>query len=871
MGHIENRWGDFALRRKGILTFLWVSLICLAALCVAVFGVIARVMVERSDQTMTQVSTLYMEDINTQLQRHFDSLVEMQLAQVEGITLAVPPASVDTIDEKVIQSMTTAAQARDFDYLALYNTEGKADVLYGEPVTIRKEDAFLASLNQANPKVALADTADGEGLLLFGVSVGYPVSEGYPMPDGSQCTALLAGVPLDSINDTLSLSIDDTLIFSHIIEADGCFVLKNNADIPEDNYFDWLQNHSEFEDMTTDEAIAELKQAIAKGEMFSAAMLTDGQRRHVCCSPLNNSEWYLVTVMPYGALDEAVADLSSWQMRTTLVGCGLLLAATLLVFFLYFRMSRRQLIEVAQAQRQAEHASRAKSEFLSNMSHDIRTPMNAIVGMTAIAAANVEDPERVRSCLRKISLSSKHLLGLINDVLDMSKIESGKLTLNIDIISLRETVDGIVSIIQPQVKAKQQIFDVFIQNIGHENLYCDSVRLNQVLLNLLSNALKFTPDQGSITLTVSQETSPKGAGYVRTHFIVKDNGIGMSEEFQKRIFESFAREDSRRVQRTEGTGLGMTITKYIVDEMEGTITVESHLNQGSTFHVTLDLQTAPEEGEPLQLPPWEMLVVDDDEQLCTTAADSLRQIGVRAEWATSGQQALAMAEARHKAGHDYHVVLLDWKMPGMDGIETARRLRAAVGDGVPILLISAYDWGDIEQEAREAGITGFLAKPLFKSTLYHGLLPFAEAESSGAREAVPQDTAPDFTGVRILVAEDNELNWEIANELLSAQGFTLDWAENGQDCLDKFSAAAPGTYDAILMDLRMPKMDGIAATEAIRALGRPDAKTIPIIAMTADAFSEDIQKCLASGMNAHIAKPIAMRELLRLLQKYLHR
>lgn len=863
------RWGDFVLKKNRILTFLWVSLICLAALCVAVFGVIARVMVKRSDRTLTQVANLYMEEINGQLQRHFDSLVEMQLSQVEGITLAVPPSSVDTLDATVVNTMTTAGRARDFAYLALYNTEGKADVIYGEPVTIREEDAFLASLNRADPKVVLADTTDGEGLLLFGVSVGYPVSEGYPMPDGSQCTALLAGVPLDTINDTLSLSIDNTLIYSHIIETNGRFVLKNNAEIQEDNYFDWLQNHSRFENKTTEEAVAELKQAIADGQMFSSAMVTDGQRRHVYCSPLNNSEWYLVTVMPYGALDEAVSDLSSWQLLCTLVGCGLLLAATLLVFFLYFRMSRRQLAEVERAQREAEHASRAKSEFLSNMSHDIRTPMNAIVGMTAIAAANVNDPERVQSCLRKISLSSKHLLGLINDVLDMSKIESGKLTLNIDVISLRETVDSIVSIIQPQVKARKQSFDVFIRGIDHENLYCDSVRLNQVLLNLLSNALKFTPEGGSITLTVAQDASLRGDGYVRTHFIVKDNGIGMSEEFQKKIFDSFAREDSRRVQRTECTGLGMAITKYIVDEMQGTITVTSQPDKGSEFHVTLDLQIAPDENAPLQLPAWDMLVVDDDRLLCSSAAESLQQIGVQAEWTTSGADAVQKAQTRHREGRDYHIVLLDWKMPGMDGIETARRLRAAIGTEVPILLISAYDWSDIEQEARAAGISGFLSKPLFKSTLYHGLLPYAETESSAASNSAPQPAVPDFTGSRILVAEDNELNWEIANELLSAQGFTLDWAENGRQCVEKFTAAAPGTYDLILMDLRMPEMNGYEATRAIRALDRPDAGTIPIIAMTADAFSEDIHKCLESGMNAHIAKPLDMRELLRLLQKYL--
>lgn len=436
-----------------------------------------------------------------------------------------------------------------------------------------------------------------------------------------------------------------------------------------------------------------------------------------------------------------------------------------------------------------------------------------------------------------------------------------------DVICLRETMESIVSIIQPQVKAKRQLFDVFIQNIRRENLYCDSVRLNQVLLNLLSNAMKFTPEEGSITVTVSQEDSPRGEGFVRTHFIVRDTGIGMSEEFQKKIFESFAREDSTRVQRTEGTGLGMAITKYIVDEMQGTIAVASRRGEGSEFHVTLDLEAAPEDDETMRLPDWEMLVVDDDEQLCRSAADSLRDMGVRAEWALSGPQAIDMARERHRQGRDYHVILLDWKIPGMDGIETARRLRAAIGDHVPILLISAYDWSDIEDQARQAGISGFLSKPLFRSTLYHGLLRFAGDEA--ARPEEPQEIGRDFSGVRILLAEDNELNWEIANELLTAQGFRLDWAENGQKCVELFESAEAGTYDLILMDLRMPVMNGYDATRAIRALDRPDARTIPIIAMTADAFSEDIHRCLECGMDAHIAKPLDMRELLRLLQRYL--
>lgn len=856
--------------RKKTIRFLWISLLTLALLCVAVFYWLTQVMVRQSDQTLNEVANMYMEEINAQLQGHFDALVEVQLAQVEGITLAVPPDTVDKLDEEVVEDLSASGLSREFSYLALYNTDGKADILYGEPVTIREEKSFLRSLNQAEPKVVLGDTASGEVMLLLGISVGYPVSQGYPMRDGSQCTALLAGIPVEKVNNSLSLNVNNNLVFSHIIETNGRFVVKNIDDDAE-NYYDWLLESYTFDESDGDTVVAQMKEKLDHGEMFSMVITLEGKQMHVYCSPLSNSEWYLITVMPYGALDEAVANLGSQRIETTIIGCGILLVATLIVFFIYFRMSRRQMNEIEQAKKEAEKAQKeavqanlAKSEFLSNMSHDIRTPMNAIVGMTAIASANIDNREQVVSCLRKISLSSKHLLGLINDVLDMSKIESGKLNLNIELICLKETAESIVTIIQPQVKAKKQKFDIFIDNICREKLYCDGVRLNQVLLNLLSNAVKFTPEGGCITMTVSQENSPKGEGYVRTHFIVQDTGIGMSEEFQKVIFDSFAREDNSRVHRTEGTGLGMAITKYIVDKMEGTITVESQKEKGSTFHVTLDLETAFEQENGMFLPPWDMLIVDDDEQLCKSTAASLEEIGIHAEWTLSGVEAIKMAQERNAQNRNYHVILLDWKIPGMDGIETARQLRRTIGNQVPILLISAYDWSDIEEEARQAGISGFIAKPLFKSTLYHGLSRLVQKEK--VHEKV-QEEIPDFTGVRILLAEDNEINWEVANELLSAQGFQLDWAENGQECLEKFQQSVPGTYQAILMDIRMPVLDGYGASLAIRKLERQDAKKIPIIAMTADAFSEDIQKCLDCGMNAHVAKPIDMRKLLRLLQK----
>ena len=549
-----------------------------------------------------------------------------------------------------------------------------------------------------------------------------------------------------------------------------------------------------------------------------------------------------------------------------LLSGGIILVAMLVLFSIYFRFIRQQMKSLDKARKTAEHATQAKSEFLSNMSHDIRTPMNAIVGMTAIATANIDDKEQVQSCLKKITLSSKHLLGLINDVLDMSKIESGKMTLSLELVSLREVMDGIVSIVQPQVRTKNQQFNVFIHDIEVENVYCDSVRLNQVMLNLLSNAIKFTPDGGSISVSLYEEASPKGADHVRTHIVVQDTGIGMTPEFQKKIFDSFTREDSTRVHKTEGTGLGMAITKYIVDAMGGTIEVQSELEKGSQFHVTLDLEKMDTPEAEMILPDWNMLVVDDDQQLCETAAASLKSIGIHADWTLDGESAIEMTEKHYQERNAYHIILLDWKLPGIDGIETARRIRQRLGDDVPILLISAYDWSEIEHEAREVGINGFISKPLFRSTLYHSLKQFT-GEAPAAEEQADTQFAS-LAGIHVLLAEDNELNWEIAHDLLTAElGLQLDWAENGQICVDKFRQSPEGYYAAVLMDIRMPVMTGYQATEAIRAMERSD-RDIPIIAMTADAFAEDAKKCLDCGMNAHIAKPIDIKEVAKLLKKY---
>jgi signal transduction histidine kinase/CheY-like chemotaxis protein len=685
----------------------------------------------------------------------------------------------------------------------------------------------------------------------------------------------VVGFPVEYISDNLALEENSERAYSYIIRKDGSFVIRT-ADAYRNNYFERVRVvYDDVNGMTPDEYIQALSAAMGEDSDYSNEFTMDGERYHLFCTHLPYSEWYLITFMPYGTMDSVVRSFSQEWGSLTILSGAIILTALLLVFYKYFGLTRQQLHEVEEArqaaeaaQKEAEHANRAKSEFLSNMSHDIRTPMNAIVGMTAIATANIDNTDQVRNCLKKIALSSKHLLGLINDVLDMSKIESGKMTLNMDQVSLREVVEGIVSICQPQVRAKRQHFDVFIHDISTENVICDSVRLNQVLLNLLSNAIKFTPDGGEIHVALYEEDSPKGDDYVRIHIQVRDTGIGMSEEFKKHIFDSFAREDSQRVHRTEGTGLGMSITKYIVvDAMGGSIDMDSRQGQGTTFTVTLDLEKALVMEEDMILPNWNMLVVDDDRQLCESTVAALSSIGITAEWTLDGESAVNMVVKRHRRGDEYQIILLDWKLPDMDGIATARHIRQELGDKVPILLISAYDWGEIEDQAKAAGITGFISKPLFKSTLFNSLRQFAGLPEIQT-ERRPQERRRDLTGKHILLAEDNELNWEIANELLSEEGLVLDWAENGQICVEMFQQSAAGYYDAVLMDIRMPIMGGYEATQVIRTLERPD-RDLPIIAMTADAFAEDVKRALDCGMNAHVAKPVDVDEVMRLLSKFI--
>lgn len=850
--------------KKRTIHFLIRSLIILIIVCTSVLSVFAITMSKKSERAINEVGTIYMSGMSERISMHFETTINLRLAQVETMIKNISPSQHQKYSKSLVEKLESDGKNRSFDYLALMRSDGILEMIYGDEIKLIDPQPFLDSMNNDEKKVAVGNTASGKKIVVMGVSVSYPMS------DNQTSTALVAGMPVEYINEILSLddSASNALTHSHIIRRDGSYVIRNfNA--YRNNYFTRLREIvSESSEKKPEDYVNELQNAIKNNEDYSTIMIAENERRHIYCTHLPYSEWYLITAMPYNTLDETVNNLSDERLNILFAGIGVILLTLTIIFAKYFRMTQHQIRELNTARKTAENATKAKSEFLSNMSHDIRTPMNAIVGMTAIATANIDNKQQVHTCLKKISLSSKHLLGLINDILDMSKIESGKMTLNMDQISLREVMDSIVNIVQPQIKAKKQHFDVFIQDIEVENVYCDGVRLNQILLNFLSNAIKFTPEGGIIQTSLYEEESPKGENYIRVHLIVKDNGIGMTPEFQQKIFESFVREDNKRIHKTEGSGLGMAITKHIIDAMDGTIELQSEPDKGTEFHVTLDLEKAFVTEEDMILPEWNILVVDDDEQLCKSTVSSIKTIGMKADWTLDGETAIKMITERYKKFNEYQIILLDWKLPGIDGIETARQIRKQLGDDVPILLISAYDWSEIESDAREAGINGFISKPLFKSTLYYGLKQYMVDDNNSASENIT-DNKSDFKGAKVLVAEDNELNWEIAYELLSELGLDMEHAEDGKICCDKFKASSEGYYSAILMDIRMPVMNGYEATETIRALNRSDSD-IPIIAMTADAFSEDIKKCLESGMNAHIAKPIDIKEVARLLDKYLN-
>ena len=522
-----------------------------------------------------------------------------------------------------------------------------------------------------------------------------------------------------------------------------------------------------------------------------------------------------------------------------------------------------------EAYQAAENASNAKSDFLSKMSHDIRTPMNAIIGMTALAGSYIDDKDRMLECLKKITSSSKLLLGLINEVLDMSRIESGNIKLVDEDIELSVLLEDVLELVKGDVKNKNLDLNVSIENMKHEKVIGDSIRIQKIFTNIISNSIKYTPNGGKISITVNEKpTHSKSTSCFE--FIFEDTGIGMSKEFVKKIFVPFERAEDSRIDKIQGTGLGMAIVNNIIHMMGGEIQVESEINKGSRFTVTmvLKLQDDKEETDN-ELINLKVLVVDDEKVVCDSTCKVLNSIGMNSEGVTTGKEAVARVVEEHDKNDDFYAAIIDWNMPEMNGIETTKEIRKAVGKDVPIIIMSAYDWSDIEEEAKAAGVNAFISKPLFKSRL---TTTFKQLLNNNKEEENPLSVLKneDYSNRRALVVEDNELNAEIMREMLNMTGIKVDRAENGKVAVEKLESEPENYYDIVFMDIQMPIMNGYQAAEAIRQMDhRKDVHTIPIIAVTANAFVEDILTAKAAGMNEHIAKPVDIKELDEILQKWL--
>ncbi len=716
-----------------------------------------------------------------------------------------------------------------------------------ERVDLLGDVSWIAGVGQAiNITRAYTNPMNGEQSLAFCDKVTLRRPE-----DGSTAEAvLLRVVPIVELEQKWVFPQEG---FGHaelsMIDANGDYIIKGYS-FKNASFFEFYRSYNPSGQAEAQELFSRITSSTGSVVMNDS----HGQESILAFTPVSaTAGWTMLGFVPAKDLQ---GNIENWLL-TFVIAAGLL---ALFIFDLFYIMKLNRRLQVSA--REAEHANKAKTDFLSTMSHDIRTPMNAIIGLTTIAEKNLGDVESTGECLRKIGLAGNHLLTLINDILDISKVESGKLKLNPATFSIVETVENLVNLSQPMVKEKNLDFSFHINRMEKEYLYADQLRLNQICINILSNAIKYTEPGGRVSVDMREEESAE-PGCVRLVYAVADTGIGMSPEFMEAMYQPFSRQTDSRVNSIQGTGLGLAITRQMVELMGGTIDCQSEQGKGTSFTVTLDIPVADRQREDMRLDPIDVLIVDDDEIMLRTAADTLESMGATVEQASGGAEALGMIARRHKAGRDYGIVILDWKMPDMDGVETIRRMRTEIEAKIPVLLISAYDWSDIEEAAREAGADGFVSKPLFRSTLYDRINALTGAE---CRSVEPEEDYSDLQGLRVLVAEDNDINWEIISAMLGMFGITADRAENGRICVDMLRETPVDKYELVFMDVQMPEMNGLDATRAIRALEKPIA-AIPIVAMTADAFAENVTECLNAGMNGHIAKPVDIKRVIKEIRR----
>ena len=835
--------------------------IVLALVTVSAYSLITNRIIESAIDNMQELA---LHD-----ERAIQASLEHQWSLLDGIGRNLQRLRFDSTEELLLQ-LRIEREMIDCLRLLLIADDGE---MLSNDLSISTNPKLYASFQNAGDQFAyrqdaLETSVDGHTeLLVMGVRI-----DPFKLEDHT-FTHLICLMDIDALQNELRISSFDGRGYTSVIDQDGYYVVKmasNYSSSERLNLTDVI-HEGELDRTYSEDSIQEM---LRGDESFSVRYTNhNGDPRIISFTPMQETNWWFIMSVSRSVFEEQSMSLIS------IFSALLALAALIIIVVVFMVLQRRAKMldleikhreELSEALELAQQANRAKTTFLNNMSHDIRTPMNAIIGFTALATTHVGNEERVRDYLGKISQSSAHLLSLINDVLDMSRIESGKMNLCERPENLPEILHNLRNIIQADVQSRHLNLYIDTVDVTNENILCDRLRLNQILLNLMSNAIKFTPEGGTVSLKIieKESTAPDTCSF---EFHVKDTGIGMSPEFLATVFEPFTRERNSTVSGIQGTGLGMAITKNIVDLMHGDIQAYSEQGKGTEFVVNLSFTVLDIAPEPIgvigDLKDLRALVVDDDIDACQSVARMLRQVGMRPEWTSSGREAVARAQEAAEMGDGYKVFILDWQMPGMGGLETAQRIRESVGGDVPIIFFSAYDWTDIVDKARTVGVTDFISKPLFASELHTALLRACgqTLTSDNAQDTEAENEG--FNGKRILLAEDNELNREIAMEILGEAGLEIEPAENGRIAFEMLRGSQPGYYNLVLMDVQMPEMNGYDATRAIRALENPALANIPIIAMTANAFEEDKRAALEAGMNGHLSKPIDVPALMNTLSE----
>ena len=847
---------------------------------IGVYHVVSGQILDYNTKTMTEMTIHDRHSVLNSIYLRYDNL--------SAIADTLKTAHLETLEDTRALLQKQLAYIPGANSLGLMSEDGilyRNTGLFGKDPIARDfcdahDGRFVASYN------SIGKTIDNQKeMLIQAVPTDMTV-------DGKRMTHVIAILDLKTLRTELKMDNYNGEGYSSLIDNNGYYIVSvssGHSYLNRENFFDNLQNArlDGFADVTAlHQAIQTLK------EPLHVHYEIDGEGNIIVITPIEQTGWYFVSTVP-----ESVFDSQSRAIFVVVFALVGVLMLAMIAFMIMMLRERKKtaLLEYAderaknmetieqqnaelekqqtaleQALEMANSASRAKTTFLNNMSHDIRTPMNAIIGYTGMAASHIDNKEQVQNYLSKIGQSSNHLLSLINDVLDMSRIESGKMALNEKPESLAEILHSLRNIVQADIHAKELEFFMDSTDVHDEEVVCDKLRLNQVLLNVLSNAIKYTPAGGTISVRLT-EKGVKDNGYGIFEFRVKDTGMGMSKEFLKTIYDPFTRVNSTTVSGIQGTGLGMAITKNIVDMFGGTIQIESEEGKGTEVIMTFDFKLQDGHKEPeriVELEGLRGLVADDDVNACKSISRMLKDIGIRSDWCSSGKEAVIRCEEAFQDGDVFKVYIIDWLMPDMNGIETTRRIRHIVGDLAPIIILTAYDWSDIEDEAKGAGVTAFVSKPLFASDLRDALMKcIGKLHPTEAQ----QEIIYDFFGKKLLLVEDNEMNREIAMEILEEDGFVVDTAEDGTIAVQKMENAKPGDYDLILMDVQMPIMDGYEATKLIRAMKDPAVANITILAMTANAFEEDRQAALAAGMNDFLTKPIEIRKMKETLAKYLNK